>query len=955
MLVFHRRASQPASSPAAALSSPVFSRRLIVGAALAVGALCGSASAATGTWVSTSSKALKLDTSFVTGTVPPTQMMHVVIALKTQNLAGLQSFLASQHQVGSPAYGQLMTSAQTIANYSPSVAQAQTVEDYLTSKGFKNLKLSDSRMMLQADVSAADAQAAFNTKLVNFKRGSDTLRVNLTDVQVPTELAGLVQGVFGLQTAIKSHTNIASHMPIVGLHAASAAVTAKAITAADDPTAGLLPPPTFTAAAFRQAYHADDIGTGANATLGIITGGTDLLQVIADLRQVETETGLPYVPVEIRQLAAVPDPQTTDNDGEWDLDSQSSSGIAGNLKKIIFYNGSSLDDGITLGADLFVTENQAKALNISIGGCEALNVLLGSSTAEDAIYMKAMAQGQTVFVSAGDAGAACSVLINLGTPDAGIPSVEYPASSPYVVAVGGTSLFTDATTGDYSMEITWTGTGGGTSTFETAPAWQNASGVAPTASVFRAVPDIAMNAGFNVAVAAFYAAADTVVGGVHEAVIGTSLSSPLSAGVWMRMQSEHCNAYGFAAPMFYALDTATGLLSTATGFNDVTLGTNGLYVATPGWDYTTGFGSFNVGAVNAALPAASAGCKASNVAPTAKIASNFTQGNAPFSVTFDGSASTDGDGDALAYYVIDFGDNSPLDFETTPVFAPHKYALPGKYTAKLQVRDARGAASVLATSVITVGGVPLSCTAPGATIITSPAGLSGVEGQDLGMATDDLLSTQIAEPADKPNLLQITMKVDNLATVLPAFRWVTYFNIPEDPANEYYVAMVSSDGASPVFNYGTHSTLPGAGLGDFTVLGTLDAASNYTADGTITLFLDKTLLKLQTGDQLTNIISSVRISIPDDTSGSAPLGEGLTQDSAGAASPYTLLGNDNCASLIKSGGQITQGGGTSGSSTSGGGSTGGSSSSGGGGGGAFGLGSLLVLGAAGFARRRRTH
>ncbi|WP_428310498.1 protease pro-enzyme activation domain-containing protein [Hydrocarboniphaga sp.] len=922
------------------------SRRAISRASLLLSALAvaSAAQATTSTWVSTSSKALPLDPRFVTSAVPATQTMHVVVALKTQHLDTLKSYVLGQRKPGNPAYGQTMTAAQTIANFSPSAAQAQQVMDYLSSKGFKNLKLSDSRMMLRADVTAADAQAAFNTHLVNFKRGEQTLRVNLSDVQVPSALADLVQGVIGLQTAIQPHTNIAGRKPLTDLQAV------KPSTSDDsDPTAGLLPPPTFTAAAFRKAYNADAISTGANSTLGIITGGTDLLQVIADLRQVETETGLPYVPVEIRQLADVPDPQVTDNDGEWDLDSQSASGIAGNLKKIIFYNGAGLDDGIDLGTDKFVSDNEAQALNISIGGCEALNVLLGSSDIEDPLYMKAAAQGQTVFVSAGDAGAACSVLINLGTPDSGIPSVEYPASSPYVVAVGGTSLYTDASTGDYSQEITWTGTGGGTSTFETAPDYQNSAGVTPTTTLFRAVPDIAMNAGFNVAVAAFYAAADTVVGGVHEAVIGTSLSSPLSAGVWMRMQTEHCNGYGFAAPLIYALDTATGPLSTATGFHDVTLGTNGLWVATPGWDYTTGFGSFDVGAVNAALPAADAGCKVANVVPTATLTANYTQGNAPLSIVFDASTSRDGDGDALAYYAIDFGDNTPLAFQSTPTFAAHSYTRPGTYVARLQVRDSRGAVSTLATQQITVGGIPESCKAPGATIITSPAGVSsGVEGTDVGSATDDLLSTQIAEPYDKPNLLVFTMKVDNLSTVMPGFRWVTYFNIPEDPADEYYVAMVSSDGATPVFNYGTHGTLPGAGLGDFTVLGSLDASSAYNADGTITLVLDKSLLKLQTGDALSNIISSVRVSIPDDTSGAIPLGEGLTQDSAGAAQAYTLLGNDSCATLVKTGGLIATGGGSSG------GSTGGSSgSSGGGGGGAFGTVSLLVLGLAGFTRRRR--
>ncbi|NGY06931.1 protease pro-enzyme activation domain-containing protein [Solimonas terrae] len=849
--------------------------------------------------------------------------MHVIVSLNVQHKDQLKAFLANQHHAGSPQYGQTLTSAQTIASYSPSVAQVQSVVDYLSAQGFRHIVVSDNRLLINADVSAAAAQAAFNTRLVNIVSGGKTLRINTRDVQVPAALSGLVLGVQGLQNAIKPHTHISALVngADVSHKAQSASAAAPALSPADAGSAALNE--TFTAAAFRKAYNADATPTGANTTIGIISGGSDLAQVIADLRQAETDAGLPYVPVEVKQVTDLPDPQDHSGDSEWDLDSQSATGIATNLKKVIFYNGAGLDDAILNGTNQFVTDNVAKALNISIGGCEALNVLLGDSDMEDQLYMEAMAQGQTVFVSAGDAGASCSVLINLGTPDSGPPSVEYPASSPYVVAVGGTSLFTD-TDYNYVQEITWTGTGGGTSTFEPAPDWQK--GIVPTSLLgLRAVPDVSMDAGFNVAVALFYSAADVVVGGVHSAVIGTSLSSPLSTGVWARIQTAHCNSYGFAAPMFYALDSSGGPLSKAAGFHDITLGTNGLWVATPGWDYTTGFGSFDITAVNAALPAATC---ADNTPPVAALQADQSEGDAPLAVTFDAAASHDIDGDALDYYVLNFGDNSPLVFQSTPVFPAHVYADPGTYTATLQVRDARGGTSASVTHTITVDGVPKACVAPGATLITSPAGVSsGVEGIDIAQGTDDLLSTQFAEPAELDDQLVITMTVDNLSTVLPGFRWVTYFNIAGDPDTEYYVAMVSSDGAVPVFNYGTHSSIPLAGVGDFTVLGSLNPASNYSADGVITLVLDKSALGLKTGDQLTGIISSTRISTPDDTSGNLPLGVGLTQDSAGSAQPYTLIGNDNCATLLNGGGDTT-GGTTTGGDTTGGDTTGGSTTGG---------------------------
>ncbi|MGH8539749.1 MAG: PKD domain-containing protein, partial [Stenotrophobium sp.] len=665
----------------------------------------------------------------------------------------------------------------------------------------------------------------------------------------------------------------------------------------------------------RKAYDAGTTPEGANTTVAIISGGTDLSQVILDLRQAEKDFNLPFVPVSIEQVDPVPNPQTPGNDDEWDLDSQSSSGIAGNVKQIIFYNGTALDDAITLGANKFATDNTAKALNISIGGCESVNFALGTVATDDQAFMQAASQGQTVFVSAGDAGAACGVVINLATPQGGVPQqVEYPASSPYVVAVGGTSLFTDADF-NYATETAWNAGGGGNSLFETAPSWQAGAGVLGAIATLRGVPDVSMNAGFNLSpAAAFYSAADTVVAGRHEAVIGTSLSSPLSMGVWARLQSAHCNQFGFAAPMFYALDTAGGPGSTAKGFTDILVGTNGGYVATPGWDYTTGFGSFDISAVNQALPAVT--CPA-NTAPVAKLASSAPSGAAPLAVSFDASQSSDADGDQLAYYIMDYGDGSPVDFKNAPSFT-HVYANAGAYTASLSVRDARGAASAPVSQTIVASGTPLACTPPGVLLLTSPKGSASLEGQDpqMGNGSDDLLATYLAEPGNLSNKLVFTMQVVSLSTVPAGYRWVTYFSAK---GADYYVSMGTANGPSPVFTYGSHQLLPGAGASTFQQLGTLDAASNFNANGTITLILDKAALGLKTGDILSNISTSVRTSAPDDPTGTVAAGSGLTVDGAGDPSNYRLVGNDTCAS----------GGGSSSSSSSGGSSSSGSSSSGG--------------------------
>jgi hypothetical protein len=212
----------------------------------------------------------------------------------------------------------------------------------------------------------------------------------------------------------------------------------------------------------------------------------------------------------------------------------------------------------------------------------------------DQIFAEAAAQGQTVFASSGDTGGFCPVAPNNGVP-AGVPDVNYPASSPYVVSAGGTTLLTN-TDGTYNAEAAWLAGGGGPSYFEYQPFWQG--GVAPPTSlscvqvvvcVGKTLPDVAMDADPN-------SGANVYVGGSPEAVGGTSLSSPLTLGVWGRLESAHGNKLGFAAlPLYHQNGGA--------GYHDVVLGNTGPYPAAPGYDLATGMGSFDVARMNAAVAA----------------------------------------------------------------------------------------------------------------------------------------------------------------------------------------------------------------------------------------------------------------------------------------------------------------------------------------------------------------
>lgn len=863
-------------------------------------------------WVATKSRAFPVKASLINGHVPGATPLHVIVSLKLQHADELKTFIANQRRPGSPSYGVNLTPAQFTAAYSPTAAQSDAVASYMASQGFRNVKVTPNRLLVEADGSASAVEAAFNTRLTTFAYQGKQYFAPTQDVMVPATLGDVVLGVHGLN-------NVNRMLPATKARRHADELPGKVM-----PTAAGAPAivQAYTADAIHKAYNVGDTPAGSGTVIAISTAGSDLQQVITDLRIYERDSNLPSVPVQVVQSAPLPNPQDNAGDGEWDLDSQSSTGMAGHAKQLVFYNATDLGDSLLKAYSDFATDNIAKAGNMSYGGCDVLQhfsdptgdplglgLFADFVSAADQLFMQAVAQGQTWFASSGDAGAACGLITNMVTPDVpGIPSnVEYPASSPYVVAVGGTSLVTDSAY-NYIVETAWDAGGGGFSFDEAPPAWQ--ASVVPTAMAptglppggGRGVPDIAMVAGgpdVGTPVGFFgFGGADIVSNGAHGAAVGTSWSSPLAVGVWARLQSARCNQMGFAAPLLYGLDPSPGPGSTAVGFHDIILGNNGQYNATPGWDFTTGYGTFDVSATNKALQPGLK-CTVVTTPPAASISASTQLGPAPLSVVISGVGSSDPTGGGLTNYSVDFGDGTTAD-QAAPVFPAHVYSQPGTYTATLRVTNANGAVSTLVSKTITAFGTPLACLAGGQTMLTSPPGAADAEqGIDLGNGTDDLRSMAISEPGDQNGKLVFTIKVANLTTVQPGFRWVTYFDVAgrNNPNTEYYyVAMSTANGPTPMFEYGIHSYAPGPQpLSLYTPTGTL-TGSSYNADGTITLVLDKSVFGLKTGDVLTNLYTSTRLTTPtDNTTGTVPGGAGLTQDSAGANLPYLLVGNDTCA------------------------------------------------------------
>ena len=861
--------------------------------------------AAAQSWVPVPANTPSVSSTVATTPAPVSQTLNIVVGLRLQNVSTLESFLQGLRGGGSTP----LTHAAFVSEYSPTASQVQPVVDYLSSNGFTNIQVSEDNLLVSARGTVGQAEQAFDTQLVAFTLSGKSAYAPAWPVMVPSSLGNIVLQVLGLSNATQISRQLSANQNLQVMGRTSTFVMNPSAGGADLSIAGLTP------GNLRTAYDAGTTSTGGNTVVAVVSAGSDLHQVISDLRQFELENQLPLIPVEVRQVEPVPNPQNTSGDDEWDLDSQSITGLAYNVKTLIFYNTASLNDSdLLLANDAFATDDIAKVGNMSYGGCEdvedsTLKDNLGSvgTNVFDEVFAEAVSQGQTWSASSGDAGAACGIVINLATPDSGVPSsVEYPASSPEVVAVGGTSLFVNSNY-NYVTELAWDAGGGGTSNLEPAPIWQFDDSAVPTGSTagLRALPDIAMAAGPEGAAGAGVGTyAEVVVNGADAGVLGTSWSSPLNVGAWARLESARCNNLGFEAPIIYGLDTTQQPGSTAAGFHDVLLGSNGEFSAASGWDYTTGYGSFDIAFVDAALKSAGytapAGCVPPNQvpAPTAALAMTNAVGVAPLTVTFDASASSDPSGRALTNFGLDYGDGS-VAVQATPGLPAHTYTVTGTHSVSLQVTNSGGGLSAPASKAITVLGIPPGCSANGDELIqATPGEFSGTEGQDIGNGTDVLQYGSISEPASMPGELVFTIKVNNLTTVEPGFRWIFFFNVAGRSAPNtgyYYVAMVSADGPSPVFNFG-YRTINPAGFGQYQVVGTLNAASNFTPDGTITLVLDKSAFGLATGDQLTHLDAETRTSAADDPTGTTSAGVGLTQESAGAAVPYMLVGNSTCAS-----------------------------------------------------------
>jgi kumamolisin len=527
-----------------------------------------------------SEKAALPDTHLA-GPAPPDERFQVTVRVRRQ--ADLPPLTA--HMTQAPSERTYMTQAELAAQHGASAEDLAKVAAFAAQFGLTVDDSDAARRSVLLSGTTAQFEQAFSVTLSRYALPDGDVRGRSGPVWVPKELDGIVDGVFGLDNRpfAKAHYSLKRHRK-----PSSAPVTA------------------FYPAEIAKLYDFPADVTGQGQKIGIVELGGGFRQ--SDLDTYFAEAGVPNPPtVTVASFAGGganspgTDPLDPANpDVEVLLDIQVAGSVAPGAEIVLYFAKDASDQGFldAMTAAISDPNHALTAISVSWGGPEAgkSDAAAGSGTTAqfqdnfDQALQSAAHLGITVCVASGDSGSA-NFAANDPNWDGGA-HVDFPASSPYALACGGTRI--TAAGGAITDEVVWhsgqnIGTGGGVSRYFALPSYQaNASvppAVNPAGPVMRGVPDVsgdaASESGYRVLCDGqeFPDPSKQLPG-----IGGTSAVAPLWAGLVALLAQAVGAKLGWIHPQLYALAPGTG------AFRDITSGDNGDYQAASGWDPCTGLG-----------------------------------------------------------------------------------------------------------------------------------------------------------------------------------------------------------------------------------------------------------------------------------------------------------------------------------------------------------------------------
>ena len=481
-----------------------------------------------------------------------------------------------------------MTRAELGANFGASTDDITAIKEAFKPFGLEVVDANAGARSVRLGGSVQAMEKAFQVKLFQYSHKRGNYRGRVGSLQLPAELTGIVVGVFGLD-----------NRPVVKPRSSSAMATSNRVHQQLSRLSAQAPSQRrswFFPGELADLYKFPP-GDGSGQSIGLIEFGggyfPDDLSAFCGYAKVSEPT---VVPVSV-------DNQPTDShdgaEGEVMLDVEVVAGICPKATIAVYFSNFDEQGWIeVLDKAIHDETNAPSVLSISWGMAEddpnwsqgAIDVI------SDSFHAAAVA-GITVCVASGDDGSADQVAD-------GHAHVDFPSSSPYVLAVGGTSV---SKSDGKPVEVVWKdgdgtradgggSTGSGVSVHFPRPSWQNVSipSVNPASIDGRVVPDVAAEAQSNGRTTGYF----YVVDGKPGLNGGTSAATPLWAALIARIRAAlgTTKQLVFLPPLLYAkVPGGTGTVG-SMGCTDITSGNNdtahvGGYSAKAGYDGASGWGS----------------------------------------------------------------------------------------------------------------------------------------------------------------------------------------------------------------------------------------------------------------------------------------------------------------------------------------------------------------------------
>jgi hypothetical protein len=479
----------------------------------------------------------------------PNAALSLNLGLAVHHSGELDDVISAASTPGNPAYGRYLDHAQYMARFAPTDAEVAAARNWVIGKGMRVTGVSADNLIVSVATTTAVAERAFAVTVNEYSDGERTFFANDVAPSVPADSS--VRWVTGLDDYTVAHSFVAPSFRSGG----------------------------YFPSDFQKGYNTGSATT--THTIGFTLWGAPLAQT--DLTQFAAHTGSPLIVmngvgangidfIPCTDSACTPGGTQSADKSAWietALDVEAAHGVApgSHMKYWLAHTTNTQPDFVALenAVNAAANDSTVRVVSNSWGvSADAFDPNI------DASLQYAAGLGKTFFFSSGDTA-----------------EISYPATSPYVVSVGGTHLDLDGSFA-YNWESAWAGSGTGCSAHFPRPSWQIGVGGAATCTG-RAEPDVAAAADPSTGAYVYFNGGAAQVG-------GTSLAAPLWAGMTAVWNQANANAgkplVGFAAPLLYQFGNNASVYHQV--FHDVTTGSAGGNPAGSGWDQVTGWGSPNL-------------------------------------------------------------------------------------------------------------------------------------------------------------------------------------------------------------------------------------------------------------------------------------------------------------------------------------------------------------------------